>query len=170
MEAICSLETLVINFLFFKFLGWGESESIWYISHYLAYCTSPGWYKTVSVEQSVEWELAGKTKLLRENLLQCHFSTTNPTWPDVGSNLGCHGGRPATNRLNYGTAHWNTDIYLLYYKTSHPRSPHSCYHSVIGLEGLRKIMKNLCQDRWRPGWDLNLRPPKYEARVLPTQL
>jgi hypothetical protein len=28
------------------------------------------------------WELAG------ENLPQCHLSTTNLTWPDMGSNLG----------------------------------------------------------------------------------
>jgi hypothetical protein len=27
----------------------------------------------MSVEQSVEWELAGETKVLRENLPQCHF-------------------------------------------------------------------------------------------------
>jgi hypothetical protein len=23
-------------------LRWGETESIWYVDHYLAYCTSPG--------------------------------------------------------------------------------------------------------------------------------
>jgi hypothetical protein len=22
--------------------GWGETESTWYVGHYLAYCTSPG--------------------------------------------------------------------------------------------------------------------------------
>jgi hypothetical protein len=31
-------------------------------------------------------------------------STTNPTWPDLGSNPGRRGGKPATNRLSYGTA------------------------------------------------------------------
>jgi hypothetical protein len=24
------------------FLGWGETESTWYVGHYLAYCTGPG--------------------------------------------------------------------------------------------------------------------------------
>jgi hypothetical protein len=43
--------------------------------------------------------------VLGENLPQCHFSTTNPTWPDVGSNPGRRGGKWATNRLSYGTAH-----------------------------------------------------------------
>jgi hypothetical protein len=32
------------------------------------------------------------------------LSTTNPTWPDLGSSLGRRGGKPATNRLSYGTA------------------------------------------------------------------
>jgi hypothetical protein len=30
------------------------------------------------------------------------LSTTNPTWPDPGSNTG-RSGKPATNRLSYGT-------------------------------------------------------------------
>jgi hypothetical protein len=35
------------------------------------------------------------------------LSTTNPTWPDPGSNSGCCGGKPASNRLRYGTAYWH---------------------------------------------------------------
>jgi hypothetical protein len=31
------------------------------------------------------------------------LSTTNPTWPDLSSNPGCHIGQPATNCLSYGT-------------------------------------------------------------------
>jgi hypothetical protein len=30
------------------------------------------------------------------------LSTTNPTWPNLGSNLGRRGGKPATNHLSYG--------------------------------------------------------------------
>jgi hypothetical protein len=52
----------------------------------------------------VEYELAGETEVLGENLPQRHFYTTNPTWPDPGSNPGRRCGKPATNRLNYGTA------------------------------------------------------------------
>jgi hypothetical protein len=29
-------------FFFFGFLGWGETESTWYVGHYLAYRTNPG--------------------------------------------------------------------------------------------------------------------------------
>jgi hypothetical protein len=32
------------------------------------------------------------------------LSTTNPTWPDPGSNPGRRGEKPATNRLSYGAA------------------------------------------------------------------
>jgi hypothetical protein len=35
------------------------------------------------------------------------LSTTNPTWTDPGSNPGLRGGRPAANRLSYGTAFSN---------------------------------------------------------------
>jgi hypothetical protein len=51
------------------------------------------------VAQSMEWELTGEKT--------CHsatLSTTNPTWIDLGSNTGHLGGKPATNRLSYGTA------------------------------------------------------------------
>jgi hypothetical protein len=45
--------------------------STWYVGHYLAYCTSPGWWM-MSVEHSVEW-VAGETEVLGENLPQCCF-------------------------------------------------------------------------------------------------
>jgi hypothetical protein len=51
------------------------------------------------MENLVEWRLAGETEVLGENL-----STTNPTWPDPGSNPGRRGGKSASNRLTYGAA------------------------------------------------------------------
>jgi hypothetical protein len=65
-----------------------------------------------SVEQSVEWELAGETEVLGGNRPSATLSTTNPTWPDLGSNPGSRGGKPVTNRLSYGTA-WKPTIYLI---------------------------------------------------------
>jgi hypothetical protein len=56
------------------------------------------------MEQLVKWGLAGETEVLGENLSSATLSTTNPIWPDLGSNPGRHGGKPATNRLSYGTA------------------------------------------------------------------
>jgi hypothetical protein len=53
-------------------------------------------------EKLVEW-LAGETEVLGGNLPSAALSTTNPTCcPDA--NPGRRGGKPATNRLSYGTA------------------------------------------------------------------
>jgi hypothetical protein len=56
----------------------------------------------MNVERLVEWELARETEVLGENLPQYQF--VHPTWPDLGSNPGRCDGKPATNRLSYGTA------------------------------------------------------------------
>jgi hypothetical protein len=53
---------------------------------------------------AVELELVGETEAFGENLPQCHFSTTNPTWPNLGWHPGHRGEKPATNCLSYGTA------------------------------------------------------------------
>jgi hypothetical protein len=56
------------------------------------------------MEKLVEWRLAGETEVLGEKYPTATSSTTNPTWPDPGSNPGRRGGKPATNRLSYGAA------------------------------------------------------------------
>jgi hypothetical protein len=60
-----------LHLLFFNFLGWGETESTWYVGHYLGLSYLPR--MMMCVEQSVEWTLAGETEVLGEILLQCHF-------------------------------------------------------------------------------------------------
>jgi hypothetical protein len=57
----------------------------------------------MSVELSVEW-VAGETEVPEENLPQYRLVSTNPTWPDVGSNQGRCDGKSAISRLSYGTA------------------------------------------------------------------
>jgi hypothetical protein len=42
-----------------------------------------------------------KPKYSEKTCRSAILSTTIPTWPDLGSNPGRHGGKPATNRVNY---------------------------------------------------------------------
>jgi hypothetical protein len=58
----------------------------------------------MNVEQSLEWESAGESEVLGENLPQCHFvhHKSHMTWPS--SNPRRRGGKPATNRLSYDMA------------------------------------------------------------------
>jgi hypothetical protein len=49
-----------------------------------------------------DWQ--GKPKYSEKSCPSATLSTTNPPWPDLGWNLDSRGGKPATNRLSYGTA------------------------------------------------------------------
>jgi hypothetical protein len=63
------------------------------------------------VEKQMEFRLAGKPKVLGENLPQRQFCPSqNPTRSDPGLNPGRRGGKPATNRLSYGATQ---GLYLL---------------------------------------------------------
>jgi hypothetical protein len=76
----------------------GTSANIWPI------VTAPDdkWWWMWSSRWSDNWQ--GKPKYSEKTCPSATLSTTNPTWPELGSNPGRRGGKPATNRLSYGTA------------------------------------------------------------------
>jgi hypothetical protein len=46
----------------------------------------------------VEWGLSGEPKYSEKTCPSATLSTTNPTWPDLGSNPGRRGGKRAMER------------------------------------------------------------------------
>jgi hypothetical protein len=60
------------------------------------------WWRVWSSRWNKIWQ--GKPKYSEETCTSATLSTTNPTWPDMESNPGRRGGKPATNRLSYGKA------------------------------------------------------------------
>jgi hypothetical protein len=48
----------------------------------------------------------GKPKYSEKTFPSATSSTTNPIYPELGSNPGHYGGKPTTNRLKYATAHF----------------------------------------------------------------
>jgi hypothetical protein len=89
---------------FLSFFGWGETESTRYVGHCWPIVPAPDdmWWWLWSSWWNEDWQ--GKPKYSEKTCPSATFSTTNPTWPDLGSNPGRRCGKPATNRLSYSTA------------------------------------------------------------------
>jgi hypothetical protein len=69
------------------------------------------------MQKLVEW-LAGETEELGENLPSAALSTTNPICCPY-ANPGRRSGRPATNRLSYGTAYRSRYCMMFYMNVRH---------------------------------------------------
>jgi hypothetical protein len=102
--------------IFFDWLngGWSPTGSTRHGVNWLAYCTCPGWLWWWRIWWNEDWQR--KPKYSEKTRPRATLSTTNPTWPDPGSNAGRRCGKPATNRLSYGAAISFT--YLLQWKTT----------------------------------------------------
>jgi hypothetical protein len=91
-----------INLFLIRIVGGGvQTGPTRHVGHLLAYCTCPGWLWGWRIGWN-EWK--GKPKYSEKTYPSATLSTTNPTWPDLGSNPGRRGGKSATNRLSFGAA------------------------------------------------------------------
>jgi hypothetical protein len=84
-------------------MGWGETES--------TSCTSAtNWPVVPGPDDRWGWSnwwhenWHGKPKFSEETYPRAILSIINLAWLELGSNPRCRGGKPATNRLSYGTA------------------------------------------------------------------
>jgi hypothetical protein len=93
-----SMSNIGVNFFNSHSGGWNPAGSTRHVGHWLAYCTCPGWLWWWRIWSNEDWQ--GNPKYCSSVTV----STTNPTWPDPGSNPGRRFGKPATNRISYGTA------------------------------------------------------------------
>jgi hypothetical protein len=77
---------------------------------------------TMSVKQSVEWELAGETEVLGGNVPRRHFvhHKSHMTWP--GTEPGPPRWEANTNRLSYGAAIYLVHIQSFLKRTLFPKT------------------------------------------------
>jgi hypothetical protein len=122
---------------------WGVSNYVFYFSHGVR--LSPlGTAATVwpivpapddrwwlwSNRWNANWQ--GKPKYKEKTCPSTTLSTTNPTWPDPGSNLGRRGGKPATNRLSYGMAISGGWVISYKFRQLNSRGKNSCTNWMEG--------------------------------------
>jgi hypothetical protein len=83
---------------------WSGTKSTGYCGHFWPIVQAPDdtWGWLWSNWWNEDWQR--KPKYSEKTGLSATLSTTDPTWPDPGSNSGRRGGKPATNRLSYGAA------------------------------------------------------------------
>jgi hypothetical protein len=99
--SLWDLFPLPLTFFFLVPLAWRGTESAWYACHHLG--TNPWWSMIMNVVQSMEW-VAGEQKYSENTCTSASLFTTNPTWPDSGSNTDRRVRKPVTNRQRYSTA------------------------------------------------------------------
>jgi hypothetical protein len=80
----------------------------------------------------------GNRSTRKESCHSAALSTTNPTWPDPGSNTGLRrGGKPATNSVSHRTASiylWTSSLFIFYWRRA---CVERCNHAPIRLNGMK---------------------------------
>jgi hypothetical protein len=85
-------------------VSWNEGETVSNVSATVwPIVPAPdNWWWRVCSSRWNDWQ--GTPKYSEKTCSSAALSTINLTWSDLDSNPGRRGGKPATNRLNYGTA------------------------------------------------------------------
>jgi hypothetical protein len=120
----------------------GMSANIWLFVPAL----DDRWWWVWSSWWNENWQ--GKPKHSEKTCPNATLFTTNPAWPDPGSNPGRRGGKPATNRLSCGMAQNDTN------------SEWSSKASRNGLQCYTEILKHHCFPSLRKRKALNHPNPK----------
>jgi hypothetical protein len=91
-------------FEFFCFLGWGDTESTSNVGYYwpIERASDDKWWWVWSGWWNENYQ--GKSKYSENTCPDATLFITNNTLLDLGSNPNRRGGKPANNRLSYGTA------------------------------------------------------------------
>jgi hypothetical protein len=99
--------------LLFIIISEGGTKSTGYCGHFWPIVQTPddGWGWLWSNWWNEDWQ--GKPKYSEKTCPSATVSTTNPTWPNPGSNPGRRGGKPATNRLSYGAAYFYVHLGII---------------------------------------------------------
>jgi hypothetical protein len=81
-------KSLLFYFFLIRIVGGGvQAGSTRHVGHWIAYCICPGWLWWWRILWNEDWQ--GKPKYSEKTCPSATLSiTTNPTWPDPGSNSG----------------------------------------------------------------------------------
>jgi hypothetical protein len=133
-----------------------QAGSTRHVGHSMAYCTCPGWLWWWRNWWNEDWQ--GKPKYSEETCSSATWSTTNPTWPDLGSNPGRRCGKPATNRLSYGAAVLYVLVFMLLDSRQDKCSNRClgyCYDFLLVAFFSDKVASHRVSNQ-EPGWTAHL--------------
>jgi hypothetical protein len=139
--AVCprNVQDIIIIILFLVEWDWVS----WYCGHYWPIVRAPDdrWWWLWRNWCNKNW--LRTPKYSEKTYPSATLSTINPTWLDPGSNPGRRGGKPATNRLRYGSAHQNAKRWIIF---------HARIHSLAFWPELISLMTYLGSSYWFSIW------------------
>jgi hypothetical protein len=125
-ETIAVSTFIFYLFIFLSFFGWGETGFTLYVGHYWLIVPAPNdrcWFWSIRWNENCR----GKPKHSEKTCPSATSYTTNPTWPDLGSNPARRGGKPVINRPN------NCTIQLSVTAVSHTHTPDEVVNAANAL-------------------------------------